>query len=169
MLVVGDSGAGKTTVAAKLAERCGIPHVELDALFHEGGWTEAAPQVFRTRVAEAAAGDAWVVDGNYSGRVRDVLWPRATTIVWLDLPLRVTIPRIVSRTAVRLLRRQKLFNGNRERLVHVLHADHPIWWTLRRHRGRRRSYVEALDDRWVRLGSREQVRSWLRAADRRTL
>lgn len=167
VVIVGDSGSGKTTVASRTAHTLGLAHVELDALFHEPGWQQADPEVFRQRVAQVAAQDAWVADGNYSGRVQDLLWPRATAIVWLDLPLAVTVPRLLRRTLTRAVGRVELWNGNRERLRHVLHPEHPLWWTLRRHRDRRRSYQKHMDERWVRLTSQTEIDRWLNSLSRR--
>ncbi len=73
--VVGTSGTGKTMLASRVARRLGIPHVELDALYWEPGWSEVSTPVFRERAGQALQGDAWVVDGNYS-KVRDLVWPR---------------------------------------------------------------------------------------------
>ena len=83
VVVVGATGSGKSIFAQRLAARLGAEYVELDELFWEADWTEAAPDVFRARVERATAGPRWVVAGNY-GRVRDLLWPRADTVVWLD-------------------------------------------------------------------------------------
>ena len=57
--------------------------------------------VFRSRVASVVAGDAWVIDGGYSA-VRDLIWPRADTVVWLDYPLTVILPRLVARIVARI-------------------------------------------------------------------
>src|SRR5512142_1642906 len=64
--VAGISGSGKSTLARALAERLGVPYVELDALNHGPNWTEATPEELRARVeaAFAAAPDGWVADGN---------------------------------------------------------------------------------------------------------
>ncbi|HEY6053697.1 MAG TPA: AAA family ATPase, partial [Gaiellaceae bacterium] len=87
--VAGISGSGKSTVARALAERLGVPYVELDALNHGPSWTEATPEELRARVeaAFAAAPDGWVADGNYESKLGDLVVSRADTFVWLDPPL----------------------------------------------------------------------------------
>ena len=65
-------------------------------------------------MSEIVAGDGWVVDGNYSA-VRDLVWDRADTVVWLDLPRLVVVRRITTRSIRRVVRREELWNGNRER------------------------------------------------------
>jgi adenylate kinase family enzyme len=71
--VVGNSGSGKSTVAAALALALGVPHLELDAVFHQAGWVPLPSDEFRSVVAAAVAGDGWVTDGNYSV-VRPLVW-----------------------------------------------------------------------------------------------
>src|SRR2546422_5327539 len=83
IVVVGTTGSGKTTTARRIGEIIGAPHVELDALHWEADWTEADTETFRRRIVEATAGERWVVDGNYA-KGRDLVWPRAEMIVWLD-------------------------------------------------------------------------------------
>src|SRR5947209_14117981 len=99
IVVSGSTGAGKTTLARAIARRLDIPHVEMDALFWEADWTPAPDDVFFQRVRDATAGDAWVVDGNYT-RARHLLWPRADIVIWLDFPLWVIFPRLLRRTAL---------------------------------------------------------------------
>ena len=65
--------------------RLGVSHIELDAIRHQPSWQELPDDEFRSRVAVLIDADGWVVDGNY-GAVRDLVWSRADTVVWLDLP-----------------------------------------------------------------------------------
>jgi adenylate kinase family enzyme len=167
--VVGTSAAGKTTFAKALAARLGVPSVELDALHWETGWTEAPTAVLRQRVTEASAGDAWVVDGNYSA-VRDIVWGRAEAVVWLDFPLRTVLWRYASRTRRRLRTGEELWpgTGNRERLsMHLLSRDSLLWWILSTYRRRRREYPGLLAARpqlvTVRLRSAREADAWLAA------
>src|ERR687884_2172384 len=96
VLVQGVSGSGKSTFARALAERLGVPYVELDALHHGPNWTEAPADELRARVREAmtAAPDGWVIDGNYEGKLGDTVIAAADTIVWIDLPLRLMLARL---------------------------------------------------------------------------
>jgi adenylate kinase family enzyme len=111
--VVGSPGAGKTTLARVLAYRLGVPHVELDAIFHLPDWQELPTDEFIETVSACTSSGGWVVDGNYS-RVRDVVWTRADAIVWLDFSRPVVMRRVASRTISRAVRREELWNGNRE-------------------------------------------------------
>ncbi len=111
--VVGVTGSGKTTVAAQLAKALGFPHIELDALHWQANWTMTNLEDFRQQVTQALSGPAWVTDGNY-GKVRDLIWPRANTLVWLDYPLAVVLWQLTRRTLARILHHEVLWNENRE-------------------------------------------------------
>jgi adenylate kinase family enzyme len=166
--VVGTSAVGKSTLAAVLSRRLGVPHVELDALFWEPGWTRAETTVLRERVARATAGDAWVVDGNYS-MARDLFWSRVQLVVWLDYSLPRILWYLTRRTLGRLLRRQVLWNGNRERWrTTFLSRDSLYWWVLTTYRRRRRELADLQGEQVtvVRLRSPGQTRAWLAGAQR---
>jgi adenylate kinase family enzyme len=144
--VVGTSGSGKTTFARALATRLGIPHIELDALNWEPGWTIADVEVFRGRVRDATSVERWVCDGNYSA-VRSIVLERADTVVWLDLPLRTCLWRVVRRAIRRSRSREELWgSGNRESWRKQLGRDSLVWWVLTTHRRRRREYEARFAD-----------------------
>jgi len=168
--VVGTSASGKTTLALALAERLGAPFIELDALHWEPNWTEAPDEVMRERVTSAIAGETWVVDGNYAV-VRDLVWARADTVVWLDLPLRTVLRRYATRTVRRITMGEELWSGNRERLRFLLGRDSLLWWILSTYRRRRREYPERLaahpEITAVRLRSPREARAWLETLPRR--
>ena len=138
--VVGTTGSGKTTLAQWISGRLGIPHVELDALHWGPDWTPVPLQVFRERTARALVGDAWVSDGNY-GKVRDLVWRRADTIVWLDYGLPVILGRLAWRTLRRIFTREELWSGNRERFhVQFFTRDSLFLWAFRTFPRRRWEY-----------------------------
>jgi adenylate kinase family enzyme len=158
--VVGTSGSGKTTFGQALAARLVIPYIELDSIRHQANWVELPDPEFRHRVAALADGERWVVDGNYA-QVRDLVWGRATTIVWLDLPRWQVMLQVIWRSLSRALMGTVLWNGNRERWNMLLTADHPIRWAWRTYHERRRRFEELRDARWVRLRSRREMQRWL--------
>ena len=172
--VVGTSGSGKTTLAHRLAQQLGIPHVELDALHWDPNWTPAPPDVFRERATEALRGQAWTTDGNYS-TVRDIVWKRADTVVWLDYSLPVVMGRVTWRTLRRSIRREELWNENRERLWEaLLSRDSVVWWALRTYRRRKREYPNLFSQpayahlHVVHLRSPRAAREWLSVQTART-
>jgi adenylate kinase family enzyme len=132
----------------------GSPHVELDSIYHQPGWTPLGDEEFRARVAAATEGPRWVVDGNYSA-VRDLVWNRADTVVWFDLAYVTALWRTIRRTVRRTLTREELWNGNREPLSNLWSFKPEtsiIAWTATRHGVYRRRYREAeRDPRWARL------------------
>jgi adenylate kinase family enzyme len=143
--VVGTTGSGKTTIAQRIAQRLAITHVELDALHWGPDWTPAPAEAFQERTAQALSGDAWVVDGNYS-KVRDIVWSRADTVVWLDYPLLVILGQLAWRTLRRVITREELWQGNRERFVaQFASRDSLFLWALRTYPRRRREYPVLLE------------------------
>ena len=140
--IVGTSCSGKTTLAGQLAEVLGRTHIELDALHWGPNWS-VRPE-FPALVAEAVSADEWIVDGNYRG-VRDLVWRRATGIVWLNYPFGVVFCRALTRTVGRLISREAVYAGNRESLRGAfLTADGIPWWVIRTHGKRRREYPVVL-------------------------
>ena len=166
--VVGTCGAGKTTVAKSLAGLLGLQCVEIDALYWRPGSGEATDEELRCAVGEAAAHEAWVIDGNYS-RVRDILWPRADTVVWLDYSFPRVFGQLLSRTIRRAALREPLWHGNRESLRKSFLSRESIHlWAARTPRRRARQYRGLLADpanshiTVIRLRSPREAERWLR-------
>jgi adenylate kinase family enzyme len=99
IIVVGSQGSGKTSLALKLGRKLGVPTVHLDVLYWRPGWKACDTTSFRTRVADAIAGNGWVVDGSFSGLVFDLTLARADTLVIIDRPRWLCQWRIVWRSA----------------------------------------------------------------------
>ncbi len=167
--VVGNSGSGKSTLARRLAATLGVPYVELDSLFHQPGWQPLPRPEFQRLVTARAREDGWVIDGNYSA-VRPIVWARADTVVWFDLPRATVMRRIVWRTVRRSVTREVLWNGNREPLANFLPwapEDSIIAWAWHNHAKYRARYGAAAADpanarlAFIRLGSQRDVDRFL--------
>lgn len=110
---MGGPGNGKSTLAAALAERLGLVHIELDGLFHVTDWESATAAEFRSSLVARmdAAPQGWAICGNYLSRAEDLHLARADTVVWLDHARPLVTWRTAKRTVRRAVTRQKLF-GN---------------------------------------------------------
>jgi adenylate kinase family enzyme len=167
VVVVGSSCAGKSTFATALAGVVGAKYVELDELHLGPNWSETPAEEFRRRVAEAVRGESWVVAGNYA-QVRDLLWPRANTLVWLNY----SFPRVcwqgLSRTVRRCVRGEVLWNGNRESIRRSFFSRESILlWVLSTYHRRKREFAglrnsdEFPNLEWVEFRYPWQARRWL--------
>src|SRR5262249_45110764 len=165
-VIASASGSGKTTVGRELARRLGVPFHEVDALHHGPGWTEATAEELRAKVEPLVAEDAWVIDGSYRGKLGDLVLEGADTVVWLDLPMRVWLPRLVRRSYRRWRTQEELWNGNRESFRNAfVGRDALIPYAIRYYRDRRRRYpVELAAYPIVRLRSESEIADWLRLA-----
>lgn len=143
ILVIGTSGAGKSTLASRLACLLGVPPVELDSLHWGEQWTPVEAGTFRERVVAATSGEKWVVDGNYSA-VKDLIWPKATCIIWLDYPFCLVLWRVIRRTFIRVVRGEPCCNGNYETFRIALSLDSVIWWVVTTFHQRRREFAALL-------------------------
>jgi hypothetical protein len=165
-IVATASGCGKTTFGRALASALDVPFVELDAIHWQAGWTELDAAELRRRVEPLVRQDAWVIDGSYRGKLGDLVLESADTVVWLDLPRRIWLPRLVARTLRRALTREELWNGNRESLWGALpHADSLVRFALATDRLRLHRYPRELGRfRVARLRTRAEVDAFLRSA-----
>jgi adenylate kinase family enzyme len=168
--MVGISGSGKSTLGRELTRILGLPHLELDSVFHQAGWVSLSDEEFRRQVAIAVAQPQWVLDGNYHGKVQPIIWARADTVIWVDMPRHIVMRRVIARTLHRMAGRVELWNGNREHWRQLLNRDkeeNVILWAWHMHGPQRERYTAAMADpanarlRFIQLTSPAAVRRFL--------
>jgi energy-coupling factor transporter ATP-binding protein EcfA2 len=169
-LILGRTGSGKTTLARELAEALGVPHIELDALYFGPDFSTVPLPVLRERTTAAIAGDRWVTDGNKSA-VRDLVWPRADSVIWLDYPFLVSVWRLgkraLWRTSVLKAQAAQSQGGSAVLPKQLLAGANGVLTALRSHRGQRREYPRMFAEQEnqhltvVRLRTPRATRQWL--------
>ncbi|MFC7535654.1 AAA family ATPase [Actinoplanes sp. GCM10030250] len=164
VLVVAMSGAGKTTAARRIAARLDLPFHEMDVLALGPEWSTRP--ALESDIAAILREPAWIFDSWGYPQVRDAMWAAADTVVWLDYPRRVVLPRLLRRSLLRSWRREPLFGGNVERWRDWFASAHPLWFAVRTFR-QRRTYLAARTAREnhlriVRLRSPAAFETWLR-------
>src|SRR3954454_20906111 len=169
ILILGRTGSGKTTLARELAVALDVPHVELDSLYFGPDFSTAPLPVLRERTSEAIAAERWVTDGNKRA-VRDLVWPRADTVVWLDYSIRVSLWRLAKRARSRTsaLSAQAAETAPRTGLPgQMLAAARGVLTALKSHRGQRKEYPRMFAEpanrhlAVARLRSPAATRAWL--------
>ena len=144
IVVIGTTSSGKSTLAQHLAKKIRADFIELDALHWEPNWTEAPLEVFRGRVSAATQAQAWVVAGNYHV-VRDLVWPQAEAVIWLDYALPRIFWQLTRRTFTRWWTQELLWGVNREKLwTHFkLWSDESLYhWLFKTYWRRKREYPQ---------------------------
>lgn len=164
--MAGTSGAGKTSLACRVAEDLDLPRVEIDSLHHGPGWRRR--ESFAADVELFISGDRWVIEHQYRD-VRPMIAARADTLLWLDYPNWFTLQRLIRRTVHRRLTRQELWNGNHEAPLHTIFTDenHMIRWGIRT-RNTLRPVMPTLEERFpglrvVRFRRPREAENWLAA------
>jgi adenylate kinase family enzyme len=138
--VIGTSCSGKSTLAARLASSLEASLIELDEIHWGPGWSTDPPDVFRAKVEGALEAERWVCAGNYS-IVHDLVWQRATALVWIDLPFWPTFGRAVSRTFLRTMTRAPVCGDNREPWLGFLDPEWIPYWVIRTWRRNRTRFA----------------------------
>ncbi|MDR3003673.1 MAG: AAA family ATPase [Acidovorax sp.] len=168
-IVIGTSGAGKSTFAQGLAQTLSCVHIELDTLYWGPHWQAVPTADFLAGIEQATRGPHWVADGNYSA-ARDLLWGRGTHIIWLNYGRATVFTRVLWRTLSRALRRTPLFHGNRESLHNAFFSrDSILLWSLTSFSRNREKYTllrqgpEYAHLQWTEFTHPRQAAAWLAA------
>jgi adenylate kinase family enzyme len=172
--IVGTTGSGKTTLARSVSQSLSIPHVELDGIYHQPGWTRLPEAEFRIRIIAEVGRPDWVIDGNYS-EVRELVWAAADAVIFLDYTRSVVMGRVIRRSLGRALTRRRLWNGNRETFKNLLSKDpeeNIVRWASAAVDTLHQRYLAAMNDpRWnglnfVRLTDPRQTSAFTSALGR---
>ena len=142
IVIIGTTSSGKSTLAEKLARILQADYIDLDALHWEPNWQEAPLEVFRERVSSATQVPAWVVAGNYHV-VRDLIWPQAEVVIWLDYSFLRIFWQLTRRTFTRWWTQELLWGTNRESLwthFKLWSPDSLFHWLVKTYWRRRREY-----------------------------
>ena len=162
ILVIGSSGAGKSTFSRRLGKATGIEVVHLDRLYWMPNWVEPEKAEWREILDEITQSESWIMDGNYSGTL-DFRMTRADAIIFLDLPRTLCVWRVLKRsTLYRKIKRPDMADGCAERFD----WDFIKWiWN---YPTRSRPKIEALLKRFqgekkiIRLSSNREIESFFK-------
>lgn len=145
IVIVGTTGSGKTTLAQRISEKYGLKRIELDSIQWLPDWREIEKKEFVRLASQAVEAERWVVDGNYR-IVRDLIWSKAETVVWLDYSFPRTFWQLFSRSIHRLVTRKELWAGNRESWALFFSRKSIMMWFFQTYWKKKRDYPVLLAD-----------------------
>ncbi|MBQ3084040.1 MAG: adenylate kinase [Clostridia bacterium] len=96
IMVIGCSGAGKSTFSRALQKKTGLPLYHLDLIWHKPDKTTISREEFDAALAEIVEREEWFLDGNY-GRTLAVRMQKCDTVIFLDIPLEICLQSIEAR------------------------------------------------------------------------
>ena len=147
ILIVGTSGSGKTTLAKSLSKKLHCSHIELDAIGWKPNWVKTPDEAFIQAVTDTTSTESWVACGNWS-IVQDLLWSRATHLIWLQLPFPVVFWRLFKRTIKNLITKRKIAGGNQETFFQQFFTKQSIFlWAIQTHWKRNKTYSAFISSR----------------------
>jgi adenylate kinase family enzyme len=161
ILIIGPCGSGKSTLARELAPRMGLPLVHMDQLGWQAGWIETEKAEMNARLAEAVAGERWLIEGNYGSTLAPRL-ERADTVIYLDFPIRLCLRRLIKRiVTLRGQSRPDMPEGCPERFDAAF-----FWYVMNWNTGprvRTEAHIAPYVDTVIRLRSPSALAEWRKA------
>jgi adenylate kinase family enzyme len=164
ILVYGVTGSGKSTAAARIGARTGLPVTLVDELTWLPGWVPVEAERQRELIAAITSEESWILDSAY-GAWLDVVLPRVELIVALDYPRWFSLQRLIRRTLWGALTKEPRCNGNTESFRNMFGKDSIIRWhfaSFPRKRDRMRQWAANSDGPIVLLlRSPRELDAWI--------
>ena len=110
VLVIGSSGAGKSTFSRRLSDLTGIEIIHLDKLHWKPNWTEPSKEEWKATLEKAMRGETWIMDGNYSNTL-DIRIPACDTVIFLETPPAVCVYRVLKRVTLFYKKNSSRYGG----------------------------------------------------------
>lgn len=142
IVVIGSCGSGKTTLGYHLSKNLDTPVTDLDDLYWLPNWTLRPKEEFAALIEKATCQDRWIICGNQS-KFRHLIWPKADTIIWLDLPLPILLYRVTKRSLKRIWDKKSICNGNFESWSRLFSSKSIVLWVLRTYFRHRKDYAHS--------------------------
>jgi adenylate kinase family enzyme len=166
VVVIGSSGAGKSTFARRLGAATGIPVTHIDQLFWQPGWVQTPKPLYLERLAAVVAQDRWIIEG-VNASTLDLRLPRADLLVWLERSRLVCLRRVVRRIVSSYGSiRPDMAPGCPEQLPDFEFLTY-IWTFSTRIAPRIEAAIDqhGMRERTVRLSSDADAKAWLATLD----
>ena len=136
IVIIGNSGSGKSYLAQRLSDYYGYPVIHLDALFWEpGGFNVKRPkEIVYAEIVTLVHGENWIVEGVF-GELAQAFFANAEQLIWLDLDQETCMHSLLQRGSESS---KQLYQQSAEENFQKLLTWASAYWQredLRSHRG----------------------------------
>lgn len=83
IIIIGNSGSGKTTISCQLGELLKLPVVHLDKEYWKEGWVRPPKEEWNEKIKTLVSNSEWIMDGIFSDSL-EIRLIRADTVIFLD-------------------------------------------------------------------------------------
>lgn len=168
IMIIGQPGAGKSTLARAIGDILQLPVVHIDRIHWQPGWKERPSEEKSALCQEVHQQQEWIFEGGHSKT-----WPerlhRADTLIWLNFPLSVRAWRVVMRTIKHRGRSRPDLPDNCPEHFNW-EFTHWIWSTRNTGRNKMQAFYEAAPDskEKYQLRSQQEVDQFLHDLTKQT-
>lgn len=166
IIIIGTSGCGKTTLGIRLSKILQLPAIDLDDYHWLPNWQERDDKEFSQIVSNIIKQKSWIISGNYS-QVRDLIWHKSDTIIWLDYSLIRCFWQAFYRTCHRIILNEPCCNGNYENIRMIFFSKYSILlWVLTSYKTRKITYNACFNNQmhnkiYLRFNNPRETNYWL--------
>ena len=157
IIIVGTSGSGKTTLGKKLSQKLNIPLVDLDEFFWLPNWVRRTEEDFANQIKQAVNQNSWIICGNQS-KYRPLFWPKADTVIWLDLPFPLLFWRVFQRGIRQFYSKENICNGNKQTPKQFFWI---LGWVIKSYFKRKKTYTKLKAEtphlNWIHIQSKREI------------
>lgn len=163
IIVVGSCGCGKTYTGKKISKNFGIPFTDLDDLYWLPNWIVQDRDKFISGIKETASKPSWVIAGSQFS-LRELTWPKADYVIWIDLPLPLLLYRVIKRSIKNIITKQPFCNGNYETLGRLFGKYSIVTWTIKRYFSKKQRYgpIFTQGGKYIHLKSKKELNNFLK-------
>lgn len=84
IIIVGNSGSGKSFLSKKLSSITGLPLIHLDVEYWRPNWEKTPKEEWLKKQTDLVSKEKWIIDGNYNSTI-ELRYKVADLIIFLDI------------------------------------------------------------------------------------
>jgi adenylate kinase family enzyme len=164
VIILGNGGTGKSTLAAELGRTLNYPVTHLDQLSMRSGWVHVPETEFRDKLTAVLRGDRWIVDGwSFHSTIRMRL-EACDTVIYLAYPIWFAYWNALKRHIRYAFKQNPYDPPNSAIWKKTRKMVRAMWWVYTKYEPELRTILPEYADKKeiLQFQSRKELRRWLK-------